>query len=127
MVVEVVSTTATGMLSFGLEEFSEEDDAAAAAIGNARRAALSSLLMALVASVGLCWNAFRNSIRVEDETSSEFGTRLGIVPGSRIKLKHQFGIFPFMNRGAISQIFEAFPDVFTQGLCHTKEHSTGSR
>ena len=65
MVVEVVSTTATGMLSFGLEEFSEEDDAAAA-VGNARRAALSSLLMALVASVGLCWNAFRNSIRVED-------------------------------------------------------------
>ena len=72
MVVEVVSTTATGMLSFGLEEFSEEDDAAAAAIGNARRAALSSLLMALVASVGLCWNAFRNSIRVEDQTSLEF-------------------------------------------------------
>ena len=70
MVVEVVSTTATGMLSFGLEEFSEEDDAAAVAIGNARRAALSSLLMALVASVGLCWNAFRNSIRVEDQTSS---------------------------------------------------------
>ena len=73
VVVEVVSTTATGMLSFGLEEFSEEDDAAAVAIGNARRAALSSLLMALVASVGLCWNAFRNSTRVEDQTSfSEF-------------------------------------------------------
>ena len=99
MVVEVVSTTATGMLSFGLEEFSEEDDAAAAAIGNARRAALSSLLMALVASVGLCWNAFRNSIRVEDETSSEFGTRLGIVPGSRIKLKHRLRNFSFHESG----------------------------
>ena len=96
VVVEVVSTTATGMLSFGLEEFSEEDDAAAA-VGNARRAALSSLLMALVASVGLCWNAFRNSIRVEDETSSEFGTRLGIVPGSRIK--HHLRNFSFHESG----------------------------
>jgi hypothetical protein len=97
VVVEVVSTTATGMLSFGLEEFSEEDDAAAVAIGNARRAALSSLLMALVASVGLCWNAFRNSIRVEDETPSEFGTRLGIVPGSRIK--HHLRNFSFHESG----------------------------
>jgi hypothetical protein len=107
VVVEVVSTTATGMLSFGLEEFSEEDDAAAAR-GNAWRAALSSLLMALVASVGLCWNAFRNSIRVEDQTSSEFLS---------------------MNRGAIWPDFADLKPFltlffFTQGLCHTKEHST---
>ena len=101
MVVEVVSTTATGMLSFGLEEFSEEDDAAAA-VGNARRAALSSLLMALVASVGLCWNAFRNSIRVEDQTSSEFFSSMTMNRGGDFADLKPFSI-PILIFAAVTQ------------------------